>query len=42
MGVASRLLHELRLFFIAVQFFTRVPIPNWVGFQPAWLHQCAR
>ena len=41
-GVASRLLHELRLFFIAVQFFTRVPIPNWVGFEPAWLHQCAR
>lgn len=37
-----RLLHELRLFFIALQFFTRVPIPAWVGFEPAWLQQCAR
>jgi adenosylcobinamide-GDP ribazoletransferase len=34
--------HELRLFFIALQFFTRVPIPRWVGFEPAWLHACAR
>ncbi len=36
------LLHELRLFFIALQFFTRVPIPRWVGFEPAWLQHCAR
>lgn len=34
--------HELRLFFIALQFFTRVPIPRWVGFEPWWLHACAR
>jgi adenosylcobinamide-GDP ribazoletransferase len=34
--------HELRLFFIALQFFTRVPIPRWVGFESAWLHACAR
>jgi adenosylcobinamide-GDP ribazoletransferase len=34
--------HELRLFFIALQFFTRVPIPGWVGFEPSWLHACAR
>ncbi len=34
--------HELKLFFIALQFLTRVPIPGWVGFQPAWLHQSAR
>ena len=34
--------HELRLFFIALQFLTRVPVPAWVGFQPAWLHQSAR
>ncbi len=33
---------ELRLFFIALQFFTRCPIPRWVGFEPAWLQQCAR
>lgn len=35
-------LHELRLFFIALQFFTRVPIPRWVGFEPLWLQHCAR
>lgn len=34
--------HELRLFFIALQFLTRVPVPRWVGFEPAWLHSCAR
>lgn len=36
------LAHEFRLLFIALQFFTRVPIPRWVGFEPAWLQQCAR
>ena len=35
-------LHELRLFFIALQFLTRVPVPRWVGWQPAWLHASAR
>ena len=34
--------HELRLFFIALQFLTRVPVPRWVGFEPGWLHACAR
>ncbi len=34
--------HQLRLFFIALQFFTRLPIPRWVGFQAAWLHHAAR
>lgn len=38
----SRWVHELRLFFIALQFFTRVPVPRWVGFEPDWLHQSAR
>lgn len=36
------LLHELRLFFIALQFFTRIPIPRWVGFEPDWLHHASR
>ncbi len=36
------LVHQLRLFFIALQFFTRVPIPGWVGFDPSWLHQSTR
>ncbi len=36
------IIHQCRLFFIALQFFTRVPIPAWVGFEPAWLHHAAR
>ena len=36
------LVHELRLFFVALQFLTRLPVPRWVGFQPDWLHACAR
>jgi adenosylcobinamide-GDP ribazoletransferase len=36
------LIHQCRLFFIALQFFTRLPIPGWVGFDPAWLHQASR
>jgi adenosylcobinamide-GDP ribazoletransferase len=30
------------LFFIALQFFTRLPIPRWVGFEPDWLHHASR
>jgi adenosylcobinamide-GDP ribazoletransferase len=41
-GLRSRMLHQLRLFFIAMQFFTRIPIPAWVGFDAAWLHQASR
>jgi adenosylcobinamide-GDP ribazoletransferase len=36
------LVHELRLFCIAVQFFTRVPVPAWVGWSPEWMHASAR
>jgi len=36
------LLRELRLFFVALQFLTRLPVPRWVGFEPAWLQACAR
>lgn len=35
-------MHQVRLFFTALQFFTRLPIPRWVGFDPAWLHQSSR
>jgi adenosylcobinamide-GDP ribazoletransferase len=35
-------LHQLRLFFVALQFFTRLPIPRWVGFEADWLHQSGR
>jgi adenosylcobinamide-GDP ribazoletransferase len=34
--------HQIRLFFTALQFFTRLPIPRWVGFEAAWLNQAAR
>ncbi|MFZ6658413.1 adenosylcobinamide-GDP ribazoletransferase [Undibacterium sp. TJN19] len=35
-------MQQIRLFFIALQFFTRIPVPRWVGFDPAWLHQASR
>ncbi|HYD62256.1 MAG TPA: adenosylcobinamide-GDP ribazoletransferase [Noviherbaspirillum sp.] len=41
-GFTARLVHQVRLFFIALQFFTRLPIPAWVGFDSAWLHQSSR
>jgi adenosylcobinamide-GDP ribazoletransferase len=40
--MSHRLFHEIRLFLIALQFFTRVPIPRRIGFEPAWLQSCAR
>jgi adenosylcobinamide-GDP ribazoletransferase len=36
----KRLVHQLRLLFIAIQFLTRLPVPSWVGFEPAWLQAC--
>ena len=36
------MIHELRLFFVALQFLTRLPSPRWVGFEPEWLNQSAR
>lgn len=35
-------LGQLRLFFIALQFFTRIPVPAWVGYSPLWLQQSSR
>ncbi|PXW93272.1 cobalamin-5'-phosphate synthase [Sphaerotilus hippei] len=40
--VLALLRHELRLFFLALQFFTRIPVPAWVGYDPAWMHASAR
>jgi adenosylcobinamide-GDP ribazoletransferase len=34
--------HELRLFLVALQFLTRVPVPSAMGFKPEWLHASAR
>ncbi len=41
-ALAHAVLLEARLFFTALQFFTRVPVPAWVGFEPAWLQRCIR
>jgi len=41
-GILRRALFQLRLFFIALQFFTRLPIPAWVGFESHWLHLASR
>jgi len=35
-------MHQCRLFFIALQFFTRLPVPRWVGFEADWLHHASR
>jgi adenosylcobinamide-GDP ribazoletransferase len=38
----ARVLDELRYFFTALGYFTRVPVPRWVGFEPHYLHHAAR
>lgn len=38
----SALRHELRIFFTALQFLTRLPVPAWVGWQPQWLQSALR
>lgn len=34
--------HELRLFFTALQFYTRLPVPAWVGYHEPALNQATR
>lgn len=41
-GVGGQVGYQLRLFFTALQFFTRLPVPRWVGFDPVWLQHAAR
>jgi adenosylcobinamide-GDP ribazoletransferase len=41
-NLIHRCAYQLRLFFIALQFFTRLPIPRWVGFESEWLHHASR
>ena len=36
------MLRELRLFLSAIQFFTRLPVPAWVGHEPERLNHAAR
>ena len=41
-GAPSRLFSELRLVLSAFQYFTRLPMPTWVGHSAAHLHGTAR
>lgn len=36
------LLREVRIFFTALGFFTRLPVPAWVGYDPDWLAAAPR
>lgn len=38
----QRIAHEWRLWLVALQFFTRVPVRGWHQFDPDWLRQCMR
>lgn len=40
--LAAAAVHEVRLFFIALQFLTRLPVPGWVGYREDWLRASAR
>ncbi len=42
MKLGAAISYQVRLFFIALQFFTRIPIPAWVGYQAAWLQASVR
>lgn len=42
MNFTQSCMHQLRLFFIALQFFTRLPIPSWIGFSQEWLGNAIR
>ena len=35
-------MHQWRLFFTALEYFTRWPKPRWVGYNLAWLSPCTR
>lgn len=41
-GIGARCVHELRLFFVALQFFTRIQVPRWVDFDARWLQHALR
>lgn len=38
----KKLHHEGRLFLVAIQFLTRLPVPVLTEYQPLWLHQSSR
>jgi adenosylcobinamide-GDP ribazoletransferase len=42
MNLLTRAAHELRLLCVALQYFTRLPMPSLRAFDPAWLSQSVR
>lgn len=42
LSIHATMLKQLRLFLSAVQFFTRIPVPAWVGHSAEQLNQAAR
>lgn len=41
-SVGEFIKHEWRLLLVAVQFLTRLPVPQFVNYDPQWLHQSSR
>jgi adenosylcobinamide-GDP ribazoletransferase len=35
--IVRAMTQQIRLFFTALQFYTRLPVPRWVGFEESWL-----
>ena len=42
MHLFNPIIEEIRLFFTALMFFTRIPVPAWVGFSETYLNRSAR
>ena len=38
----QELKYEYRLLLVAIQFLTRIPVPEFTNYQPQWLHQSSR
>lgn len=41
-SVGEFIKHEWRLLLVAVQFLTRLPVPQFTNYNPQWLHQSSR
>ncbi|WP_298908589.1 adenosylcobinamide-GDP ribazoletransferase [uncultured Psychrobacter sp.] len=41
-SVGKFIKHEWRLLLVAVQFLTRLPVPQFANYNPQWLHQSSR
>ncbi len=41
-SMGQRIKHEWTLLLVAIQFLTRLPVPQFTNYQPEWLHQSSR